>query len=125
MSAFEWENESEVANELEQVRKGALQWYAPSRVDSPEWKDGTLLPFFFSSLYMALLSRAVGAKRVVLGYNDKVVKLVQAGSGGLSDFQSLLHNDDIFYVVLAVDVKDQDEVLPPPPQETSERITLS
>jgi hypothetical protein len=52
--------------------------------------------------------------RAVFGYEgDKTVKLVQSGPGGLEDFRSLLTDDDIFYVVYSLEVKDQDEVDPP------------
>jgi hypothetical protein len=47
----------------------------------------------------------------VFGYEgDKTVKLVQSGAGGLEDFRPLLSDDDIFYVVYSLEVKDQDEV---------------
>ena len=47
----------------------------------------------------------------MFGYEgDKTVKLVQSGPGGLEDFRSLLTDDDIFYVVYSLEVKDQDEV---------------
>lgn len=75
MSAFDWANESEVQEVLEQIRKS----------DS-------------------------NTKWAVFGYEgDKTVKLVQSGPGGLEDFRSLLTDDDIFYVVYSLEVKDQDE----------------
>jgi hypothetical protein len=55
----------------------------------------------------------------VFGYEgDKTVKLVQSGPGGLEDFRSLLTDDDIFYVVYSLEVKDQDEVTTLPPPQT-------
>lgn len=58
--------------------------------------------------------------RAVFGYEgDKTVKLVQSGPGGLEDFRSLLTDDDIFYVVYSLEVKDQDEVTTLPLPNTS------
>jgi len=50
--------------------------------------------------------------RAVLGYeDDKTVKFIQSGPGGLDEILPLLSDEGIFYIVLSLEVKDQDEVI--------------
>jgi len=49
-------------------------------------------------------------KWAVLGYeDDKTVKFIQSGPGGLDEILPLLSDEGIFYIVLSLEVKDQDE----------------